>query len=274
MSNTMKTTVEQPETPPPHLAAELARREATEESVSQETAPTTAQNTPEIALKDVLIEHLSEQLGIEKDRLDVAFNAHDRATIDLTFPRCTFNIDTSNARALGQVTWQIVAETPQGQKKCDVRAIARTWQEHLVLNRPLSRGQAILDRDLVARRELTDKPLEDAIVDRDEVVGEQAARALPAGDVLTSASIQPTPLVEVGDMVMVKLRLPLGRTVSTVARAIDGGGKGQTIHAKNEANNDVYDVVVTGKLEGECKSVADIAAAKVASTGRENAIER
>ena len=36
----------------------------------------------------------------------------------------------------------------------------------------------------------------------------------------------------------------------------------------------VNDVVVTGKLEAESKSVADIAAAKVASTGRENAIER
>jgi flagella basal body P-ring formation protein FlgA len=236
----------------------------------------------EVSLKDILIGRLAEQLGIDKSQLDVSFANKDKGIIELTVPRCTFNIDTSEARSLGRITWQITADTPAGQRKSAVTATARTWQDHLVLNRPVSRGQLILDRDVVAKRELTSEPVADALVNRSDVVGQQASAALEAGEVLTAGRVRPAPLVDAGDMMMVKLHLNPTTTIATVARALDGGGKGQSIRARNEANHDVYDVIVTAKQEGECTSFASTASAAsaspasagVATVGREPAIER
>jgi flagella basal body P-ring formation protein FlgA len=159
----------------------------------------------------------------------------------------------------------VTADTPEGQKKVAIRAVAKTFQERLVLTRAVSRGQVILDRDVAAKRELTDALVDDALADKNDVVGQQAAKAMQAGDVLTAGAVQPAPLVEAGDMVMVKLHLAGGTTVETVAKAMDGGSKGSTIRAQNEANKDVYDVVITGKLEGDCKTFAEPATAKLAT---------
>jgi flagella basal body P-ring formation protein FlgA len=243
----------------------------------------------DVSLKDILIGRLAEQLGIEKNQLDVSFANKDKPILALTVPRCTFNIDTSDARSLGRITWQITADTPAGQRKSTLAAMARTWQDQLVVNRPVSRGQLILDRDVVQKRELTAEPVADALVNRRDVVGQQASSALEAGEVLTAGQVQPAPLVDAGDMMMVKLHLNRGTTIATVARALNGGGKGQTIRARNEANHDVYDVIVTAKQEGECTSFAGAATpasavsaagavgevgAGVATAGREPAIER
>jgi flagella basal body P-ring formation protein FlgA len=98
----------------------------------------------------------------------------------------------------------------------------------------------------------------------DQTVGQQAARELKPGTVLTARMIDPVQLVKTGQYVTISLDQGAVR-IKTVARAMENGCYGQTIRVKNEATKEVFQVVVTAPQTATMNL-----AASLASTGTQN----
>src|SRR5207248_3091699 len=116
-------------------------------------------------------------------------------------------------------------------KRVTISANARAWQTQLVLARPLAYHQVIQADDLVEKHLLVDRRNDDVLLTLSQAVGQQAAREVKPGTVLTARLVEPLPLARVGQFVTVTLVQGTVR-VKTVARAMEGGTFGQTIKAK------------------------------------------
>jgi flagella basal body P-ring formation protein FlgA len=73
--------------------------------------------------------------------------------------------------------------------------------------------------------------------------------------VLTARMVNPVDLAKVGQFVTVTLASGNIR-IKTVGRAMQAGSYGQTIRVKNEAKEEVYEVLLTGPQEGTISPVS------------------
>src|SRR5207302_7496986 len=110
------------------------------------------------------------------------------------------------------------------------------------------------------------------LLDKEQVVANQAAQDLAKGAVLTAGLVQPAPLVDAGDLITITLRIG-DRDLSTVAKAITAGARGDHIRARNEATNEIYDVIVMAKQAGRCNG-ANAPQDDLAATDRDSALDR
>src|SRR4030095_14307182 len=106
--------------------------------------------------------------------------------------------------------------------------------------KPLSGKQIITESDVIQRRTLIDRQIEDTVLDAPQTVGQQAARDLKPGTVLTARLVDAVQLVRPGQFVTVVYRRG-AIELKTVARAMEGGSFGQTIRVKNESTKDVFE---------------------------------
>lgn len=205
-------------------------------------------------LRDLLTHDLSVRLRVPVEDLHVTFNPKDDAALRLAEPQFRFDIQPRRVRNLGAVAWDVQiltqggAATSKRSQKMTVAATARAWQRQVVLSKPLAFKQTIREGDVTERRVLVDNLDDEALLNLKQVVGQQAARELRPGLVMTGKTVQPVPLARTGQFVTVKLSRG-GVTVKTVARAMEEGSYGQAIKVKNEATKDMFEVVLTGPQE-------------------------
>jgi flagella basal body P-ring formation protein FlgA len=207
------------------------------------------ERSPVHTLRDALIDDLSVRLRIPVEQLQVTFDPRDEQALRLAEPQFKFNLQPRRARNLGAVSYdvQIVTEAGKSQKLA-VNATARAWQQQVVLGTPLAFRQTIRAADVAERRVLVDSQGDDPLLTPQQVIGQQAARELRPGTVMTAKMVQAVPLARTGQFITVTLNRGAVR-VKTVARAMEEGSFGQTIKVKNEATRDVYNVVLTGPQE-------------------------
>lgn len=218
-------------------------------------------------LRDVLIDDLSVRLRVPVDQLQLTFDPRDEQALRLAEPAFKFNVEPRRVRNLGAVAWDVQIVTDAGKsRKMAVSATARAWQRQVVLGKPLAFKQVIRDGDVSEHRILVDGLIDEPLLARKQVVGQQAARPLSAGTVMTARTVQAVPLARTGQFITVTLSRG-GVRVKTVGRAMGEGSYGQTIKVKNEATRDVYEVVLTGPQEGTMGPAIDDA--KVASARAE-----
>lgn len=197
------------------------------------------------SLRKILIEDLSQRLRIPAATMQVEFRAEDQKLLVLAEPLFSFTVEPARVRGLGDVSWQVQIAADGKVQKATVRAHARAWQNQLVAARPLAVKQVIRDEDLIERRTLAEKLTDDPLVTREQVVGQQAARELSVGTVLTARMIDPVQLVKPGQYVTISLKQG-NVQIKSVAKALEGGSYGQTIRVKNETTKDTFQVVLTG----------------------------
>jgi flagella basal body P-ring formation protein FlgA len=218
------------------------------------------------SLRELLEADLAVRLALGEDQLVLSFDPRDEGALNLSGPQFKFNIQARRARDLGDVAWDVVIVGPAGQRKAEIRATARAWQNQLLAARPLARRQVIQASDVIAKRTLTDKLPEGALLKSEQVVGQMAGRDLKPGTIMTASLVEAVPLAKVGQFISVTLEHGSVR-IKSVAKAMEGGCYGQTIRVKNEATKDVYQVILTGPQEAtmapdnvvEDKSVASAA---------------
>jgi flagella basal body P-ring formation protein FlgA len=211
-----------------------------------------ADDGPVKTLRTILAADLSGRLGIPQDQIELRFNPRDEKVLKLAEPLFKFHVESKRIRNLGSVVWDVTLTTADGGADAQTVTIAgsaRAWQQQVVLTRPLSYKQVVRAEDLTGRRTLVDRLPDDALLETPQIVGQQAARDLKPGTVMTARLVDAVPLVTPGQFVTVSLERG-GVRVKTVARAMEGGSFGQTVRVKNEATKDVYEVVLTGPQEG------------------------
>jgi flagella basal body P-ring formation protein FlgA len=196
-------------------------------------------------LREVLRDDLATRAGVAAELLHITFNPIDEKLLNLPEPHFRFHVEPRRGRGLGEVSWEVLIISGEQTQKANIAATARAWQEQVVLVRPLAARQLIQAEDVELRRVLSDRSDEETLLKRDQVVGQQAARDLKPGTVMTARLVDATPLVRPGQLVTIAVRQG-GVQVKTVARAMEGGVLGQMIRVRNETTRDTFEVMLTG----------------------------
>lgn len=218
--------------------------------------PAPAVQLPEVrSLRDILLADLSDRLGIASDALQVSFAPESEKIVNLLQPTFGFQVESSRSRALGSVGWSVTITPPTGpSKRMLVKAVARAWQDQLLVARPVAAGQVIRADDVVSKRTLIDVLDTNLMLTPEQAIGQQAARELKPGIVVTSRLLDPVPLVRTGQFVTISISRG-AVSLQTVGRALENGTFGQTIRVKNEVTRDLFEVVVTGPQTGRIGAV-------------------
>lgn len=212
-------------------------------------APAANADTQFHSLRDTIVLDLAQRLNIPADDLQLTFDPKDRAFLNLTEPMFHFDLTPRRMSDLGKVSWDVTLQGDgRSDRKLTINAEARAWERQLVINNAVSYRQVLRDTDFTERRVLVDHVEYDPLLTRTQIVGQQAARDLKPGMVLTSRMVDPVPLVKQGDFVTVTLNSG-GIRIRTVATAMESGSFGQSIKVKSEQNQCVYVVTMTGPQE-------------------------
>ena len=209
-------------------------------------------DAPQTPLKDLLLADLHERLGMSAQQMQIDFDAKDQQMLAMTTPRNRFDFDgAQTAAGSGKVSWTVQIKTDAGERQAMICARARSWEDQLVLTRPLSRGQAFLKSDVAPRRALVEQPTTNPLTAADQILGHIAAKKLQTGDVLCADDMQSPPIVTSGQTITVTLNLGAAGAVQTVATALDDGVNGSTVRARNEVSRQIYHVHVTAPGAGD-----------------------
>lgn len=207
--------------------------------------PQAAEQAGVRTLRDLLAADVAERLNISADTIQMSFKPLDEKVLNLAEPLFRFQIEPTRVRNLGKVEWDVTVISGNGNKKFPIEATARAWANQALLTKPLAYKQLIQEGDLIEKRTLTDTLPDDPLVTKPQAVGQQAARELKPGTVLSSRMLDPVELVKSGQFVTITVSHG-AVSIKTVARAMEGGSMGQTIKVKNETTRDIFDVVLTG----------------------------
>lgn len=206
--------------------------------------------SPVKTLRDLLVDDLSVRTGVGVEQLQVTFNPKDENLLHMSEPLFKFNIDGRLVHDLGDVTWNVQILTGDGKaQKGMVTATARAWQNQVVVARGLGYHQVIRASDVVEKRVLADRMPVDPLLTVSQVVGQEAAREMKAGTVVSARLVDAMSMVKQGQLVTVTLRVGSVQ-VKTVGRAMESGCFGQAVKVRNESTQDVYEVTMTGPQEG------------------------
>lgn len=239
--------------PQPAMAPEPAAAKPVEAPAAVVVGPEASPHRP---LRQLLIDDLAARLKLPVESLQVTFRSEDESVLRLSGPHFRFDLAPHRVGNLGQVAWNVTIVAGDGSRRLTIPARAQAWQQQLVVVQAVAARQVIRDDDLVERRTLVDALPPDPLLTRAQAVGQQAARELKPGTVLTARLVEALPLVKSGQLVTVVSSHGAVR-VRTVARALDNGRYGQAIRVKNEATRDVVRVTVTGLQEATVTAAAD-----------------
>jgi len=235
--------------PPAPVLAAAAVPATPRPRLSASPAPTEAAPSQVKTLRSLLLEDLAVRLGTDAEKLQVSFNPKDENLLNLSEPLFKFNIDGRQIHDLGEVTWNVLILTGKGSQKGVVTATARAWQSQVVVERSLGYHQVIRDADVTERRVLVDRMPYEPLLTSAQIVGQEAARDLKPGTIVSSRMVDPVALVKPGQLVTISLVVGTVR-VKTVGRAMEAGSYGQAVKVKNEVTQDVYEVTITAPQEG------------------------
>lgn len=197
------------------------------------------------SLRDLLVMDLAQRLDIPSDTIQLTFKPQDEKALNLSEPHFMFDIEPQRGRDLGEVTWLVKILTDTGSRRIQIGASARAWQQQLVVAKPVAARTILSESDFIQRRTLAERLPNEPLLTKDQALGQQASRDLPAGTVLTTRMVDPVQLIKPGQFVTITMHQG-GVQLKTVARAMESGAMGQTIRVKNETTRDILQVNVTG----------------------------
>lgn len=242
---------------PPTVMAAGASATAPASQPTTAAAPG-AVDSPVRSLRELIIEDAAIRLNLPIDQLQFNFNPADEKFLNLAEPQFKFNVTGRGIYGLGELTWDVLIVTEAGNKKISLTANARAWQKQVVLVRPVAFNGVIQPDDVAEKRVLSDHLPDAPLLSVEQAVGQQASRELKPGTVLTAPMINPVELARAGQFVTVTLISGAIR-IKTVGRAMESGTFGQTVRVKNEANGELYQVLLTGPQEGTISPTTPLA---------------
>lgn len=155
----------------------------------------------------------------------------------LKLAECTRPLETLknvNSIKAGRVT---IGVHCGGVKKWSifVSAVIKTFENVIVLTRPVQRGEIITRQHLSLERMDVSNTRGDYVTEFEQVENKEAARNLPSGAILGLKSIAEPPLVRRKDKVTINSG-ESGFAVEMTGTALMDGAKGQLIRVKNESS--------------------------------------
>jgi flagella basal body P-ring formation protein FlgA len=233
----------------PMILAPPAINNATPASAKMSAEESASQETHNRSLRELLLADLSFRLKLPREKLEVTFDPGDEKLLSLSEPLFHFNLEPRSIYNLGQVTWDVVVLGEGKPRKGAITALARAWQDEVMVNKPLAFRQVIQGEDVTTRRTLVDRLPAEPLLTLPQVVGQQAARELTTGAVVSTRMVDAIPLVKPGQLVTVTVTAGTVQ-IKTVGRAMEEGAYGQAVKVRNETTRDILEVVMTGPQQG------------------------
>jgi flagella basal body P-ring formation protein FlgA len=212
-------------------------------------AAPTADAQPAHRLQALLIADACQRLGVSPDDMQITFNPEDEKILALSEPYFKFNIQPQRMNNLGAVSWDVTIVTDTGDKDVTISAIARAWEQQVIVAKPIAYKQVLQESDFTSSRILANVLPDQPLLRLDQCVGQQAASDMKPGTIMVPRLVDPVPMVRGGQLVTVMLQEGSVQ-IKTVGRALEPGSMGQTIKVRNDATRDVFDVTITGQQEG------------------------
>ncbi|MEL7238893.1 MAG: flagellar basal body P-ring formation chaperone FlgA, partial [Planctomycetota bacterium] len=192
---------------------------------------------PTTSLHAQLAQAVADRFGLPGGSVDLAFKPRDARLVAL--PHAT--LQSLRGDDLGRIRFRLVidgaAHDVTGQ------ASATIPQTRLVV--PVARGAQLRSEDLATTPARITR-LADRSVTPEDALGQEAARGLDAGSVLTPDRLAPQTLVRRGQPIAVSLSSG-GVELRILCTAMQDGTLGDAIRVKNDKTGKQLQVVVTGK---------------------------
>jgi len=196
-------------------------------------------------LRDILIAEAAERLGLAAEDVQAHFNPANDRLLNLSEPLFKFGVIGPRHKLLGETSWDVSIIAEGASQNVRISATLRAWQKQTVITRPVASRQVLGPDDVIERRTIVERIMDDPMVTKEQVIGQMAGRDLRMGTVLTTRLVEAPILIRPGQMVTIQLTQG-GISAKAVAKATEQGSLGQTVRVRNEATGNLFDVVVTG----------------------------
>jgi flagella basal body P-ring formation protein FlgA len=153
--------------------------------------------------------------------------------------------------AAGARTFRLVFNTPNGPQEFTVLAELAETRPVLTATRPLLRGDIITAADFVlapAPLKMADNAQTRYFADPNEVLGQEAARSIRPGDLLTDQNCTPPLVIRRGELITV-ISGGDGIVIRLAAKADRDGRQGELIPVRTLDRNEILMGRVTGRGE-------------------------
>jgi flagella basal body P-ring formation protein FlgA len=217
-----------------------------------DTTPVRAQDQEkQQTLREILSAQACAALNLPAGQVVVQWNEADSRFLSLRgIEGGLFEIRPLRLRSLGQATWEVTLRSPgQKPRKLPISGTVRVWQNQVVAVRPLAQGAIIAAGEVNVRRQLVDQLMPELELKREQVIGMQAARDIDVGMPISARLLQQVPLAKTGQPINVQVSSGAIRVHQTL-RALEGGGLGQTVRARNDETRQTFSVRLTGPQQG------------------------
>lgn len=234
--------------------------------VSITTAATTAAAVAEVATTMVAIDpqgtlgervlvQLAQQLGVDAQQITLEFERNSQETSGMT-PAGIANITSTDRQRVGRRRWRV-----------DLTQDGRRYQRYLAGTVSVKRQTVIASRDVAAGAVIgaddvktilrNDDGFQQVMADVASVVGQEAQRAIAAGQPVQATDLKAPLLVHRGQATGVYYQA--GRlTVKLSAQALSDGRQGDRVQFENSANRSRLWAVVTGPDRAEVLALAPV----------------
>ncbi|MBC7905146.1 MAG: flagellar basal body P-ring formation protein FlgA [Rhodospirillaceae bacterium] len=194
---------------------------------------------------------IKEALGMEGVPGPFDFEIANRSALNITIP----SSGAPAGVAVRDVVWDsrtsrftATVEVPAGSPSAvrqRVNGRVFTVARIPVLNRAMSRGEVIGERDVEWVDARAENVRRDIVTDARQIIGQEPRYQLRPGAPLRSTELQRPVLVTRNSMVTITLKTPF-MSLATQGRATEEGGKGDLIHVTNLQTKRVVEAIVDG----------------------------
>ncbi len=206
-------------------------------------------------LRDLLVAEIAERFALPLESLQVRFSPADEKFAALSELNYRFEIEPRRNRNIGDITWDVALVTATGKQKISVSANVRAWQNQIIATKPIVARQVIGEADVAEKRTLVDRLPEEGTVTLEQVVGQQSARDISPGVVVSGRMIEAVQFAKVGQLVNVIVQQGHVQ-LKWVAEARESGAFGQSIRVRKPGTRDEFSIVLTGPQQGKLVSAS------------------
>ena len=224
-------------------------------AVVAEVATTMVAVDPQGTLGERVLAQLTQQLGVDAQQITLEFERSSQETAGMT-PTGIANITSTDRQRVGRRTWRV-----------DLTQNGRRYQRYLTGTVSVKRPTVVAARDVAAGTVIgadhvktilrNDDGSEQVMADASAVIGQEAQRAIAAGQPVQATDLKAPLLVHRGQATGVYYRA--GRlTVKLSAQALSDGRQGDRVQFENTANRNRLWAVVTGPDKAEVLASAPV----------------
>ncbi len=221
---------------------------APDTSFSQTTG-TDAVDQLSAALRDQMLTWLAGSLGVEPDDLRVGFR-DDLPGLIGPADQVAVSFEPVSSDLLGRTLVTIRQFDRQREQAAATRISldVQARRQVVIAQRNLQRGERFEASDVRLETRWLESQTAQPVDQPETLIGQTVARLIRQGAIIDTSDVQPTRLVDRGDLVTVRC-LSGALVLKTTGRALDHGVAGEVIKLRNETTRQTFTARVTGPRE-------------------------